>query len=49
MEGKKATVGWMRNMNKALLQTMLEKKEFERLYTANYTAMIRFARTLLHD
>ena len=49
MEGKKATVGWMRNMNKTHLQTMLEKKEFERLYTANYTAMIRFARTLLHD
>lgn len=28
---------------------MLERKEFERLYTANYMAMIRFARTLLHD
>ena len=28
---------------------MLEKKEFERLYTANYTAMMGLARTLLHD
>ena len=28
---------------------MLERKEFERLYTANYMAMISFARTLLHD
>ena len=28
---------------------MLENKEFERLYTANYMAMIRLARTLLHD
>ena len=31
------------------LQAMLEKKEFEKLYTANYMDMIRFARTLLHD
>lgn len=28
---------------------MLEKKEFERLYTDNYSAMIRLACTLLHD
>lgn len=48
-EGRKAIGERMRNMNKSHLQTMLEKKEFERLYTANYTAMIRFARTLLHD
>ena len=27
----------------------MERKEFERLYTANYMAMISFARTLLHD
>ncbi len=34
---------------KSHLQMMLDKKEFERLYTANYMAMIRYARTLLHD
>lgn len=28
---------------------MLDKEEFEKLYTANYTAMVRLARTLLHD
>ena len=28
---------------------MLKKKEFEKLYTAHYMAMFRFARTLLHD
>ena len=28
---------------------MLEKKEFEKLYTDNHMAMIRLARTLLHD
>ena len=39
----------MQNLKISHLQAMLEKEEFERLYTANYTAMIRLARTLLHD
>ena len=36
-------------METPLYKAMLEKKEFEKLYTANYMAMLRLARTLLHD
>lgn len=39
----------MQNLKISHLQAMLEKKEFEKLYTANYMAMTRLARTLLHD